>query len=49
MGGYAPGQDTELDLAVSLWPALMNYIQQQENEKADFDSSRKELLKLMAS
>ena len=49
MGGYAPGQDTELDLAVSLWPALMNYIQQQENEKADFDSSRRELLKLMAS
>ena len=49
MGGYAPGQDTELDLAVSLWPALMNYIQQQENEKADFDSSRKELLKLMTS
>ena len=49
MGGYSPGQDTELDLAVSLWPALMNYIQQQENEKANFDSSRKELLKLMAS
>ncbi|MGB2069870.1 MAG: FliI/YscN family ATPase [Candidatus Puniceispirillaceae bacterium] len=49
MGGYSPGQDTELDLAVSLWPALMNYIQQQENEKADFDSSRRELLKLMAS
>ena len=49
MGGYTPGQDAELDLAVSLWPALMNYIQQQENEKADFDSSRKELLKLMAS
>ena len=49
MGGYAPGQDAELDLAVSLWPALMNYIQQQENEKADFESSYKELLKLMAS
>ncbi len=49
MGGYSPGQDTELDLAVSLWPGLMNYIQQQENEKADFDSSRTELLKLMAS
>ena len=49
MGGYSPGQDTELDLAVSLWPALMNYIQQQENEKADFESSRRELLKLMAS
>ena len=32
---------TELDLAVSFWPALMNYIQQQENEKADFDSSRR--------
>ncbi len=49
MGGYSQGQDSELDLAVSLWPELMNYIQQQENEKADFDSSCKELLKLMAS
>ncbi len=49
MGGYSPGQDAELDLAVSLWPALMNYIQQQENEKADFDGSRRELLKLMDS
>ena len=47
MGGYSPGQDAELDLAVSLWPELMNYIQQPENEKADFDSSRTELLKLM--
>ena len=49
MGGYSPGQDAELDLAVSLWPELMNYIQQQENEKADFDGSRRELLKLMDS
>jgi flagellum-specific ATP synthase len=48
MGGYAPGQDPELDLAVSLWPALMKYIQQQESQKADFASSQKELLKLMA-
>jgi len=49
MGGYAPGQDAELDHAVSLWPALMGYIQQQESQKADFASSSQELLKLMAS
>jgi len=49
MGGYVPGQDAELDLAVSLWPALMNFIQQQESEKADFASSEAELRKLMAS
>lgn len=48
MGGYTPGQDTELDLAVSLWPALMNYIQQPESEKSDFETSRQQLLKLMA-
>jgi len=49
MGGYVPGQDAELDLAVSLWPALMKFIQQQESEKADFASSEAELRKLMAS
>ena len=28
MGGYAPGQDQDLDLAVQIWPKLMAHIQQ---------------------
>ena len=35
MGGYAPGQDTDLDMAVQLWPKLMAHIQQPFNESAD--------------
>ena len=47
MGGYAPGQDSELDLAVNLWPKLMQHIQQLGGEKADFGASRNALVKLM--
>ena len=35
MGGYAPGQDSDLDMAVQLWPQLMAHIQQPFNESAD--------------
>ena len=35
MGGYAPGQDADLDMAVQLWPKLMAHIQQPFNESAD--------------
>jgi flagellum-specific ATP synthase len=47
MGGYAPGQDPELDLAVSLWPQLMQLVQQLENEKSEFGTSRNALVALM--
>ena len=39
MGGYSPGQDTDLDLAVQLWPQLMGHVQQPYNEKSTFDDS----------
>ena len=39
MGGYSPGQDGDLDLAVQLWPQLMGHIQQPYNEKSSFDDS----------
>ena len=35
MGGYTPGQDADLDMAVQLWPKLMAHIQQPFNESAD--------------
>ena len=47
MGGYAPGQDAELDLAVNMWPQLIQHIQQLEDEKAEFGASRNALVSLM--
>ena len=47
MGGYAPGQDPELDLAVSLWPQLMEHIRQIEADKSEFGASRNALVSLM--
>ncbi|WP_332923326.1 FliI/YscN family ATPase [Candidatus Puniceispirillum sp.] len=47
MGGYSPGQDPDLDLAVELWPALTKHIQQPEAEKSDFAVSRDALIGLM--
>ena len=43
MGGYNPGQDPDLDLAVQLWPQLMGHIQQPYDEKSTFDDSLAEL------
>ena len=47
MGGYTPGQDVDLDLAVSLWPQLMELIQQNGSDKAAFGASRNALVGLM--
>ncbi|MDB2389641.1 FliI/YscN family ATPase [Alphaproteobacteria bacterium] len=47
MGGYTPGQDPDLDVAVELWPTLTKHIQQPEAEKANFASSRDGLIGLM--
>ncbi len=44
MGGYAPGQDAELDEAVRLWPGLMEMISQKGEEPANFEASKKALL-----
>ena len=39
MGGYAPGQDQDLDLAVQLWPLMMAHIQQPFDQSASGDDS----------
>ena len=46
MGGYTPGQDKDLDDAIAMWPKLIDFISQSSSEKANFESSRMELLKL---
>ena len=47
MGGYTPGQDAELDLAVSLWDKLTGYIQQKPNVPANFNDSVAQLCALI--
>lgn len=46
MGGYSEGQDADLDRAIRLWPKITQFITQDSREKADFDSSVKDLLAL---
>jgi flagellum-specific ATP synthase len=43
MGGYVAGQDPDLDLAVQLWPSLIDHIRQNYDQKASFDESVKAL------
>ena len=39
MGGYVAGQDPDLDLAVQLWPSLIDHIRQNYDQKASFEKS----------
>ena len=47
MGGYRQGQDPELDRAVQFWPALMGFVQQAEQDKANLQMSIEGLTALM--
>ena len=47
MGGYTQGKDTDLDLAVSLWPKLTEHIRQLEGTSANFEDSKASLIKLL--
>lgn len=46
LGGYQPGQDPELDLAVTMYPQLQAYLQQAMDESADYPSSLNALAQL---
>ena len=46
MGGYVQGQDANLDEAISMWPKILDFISQKENEKTNFENCIKELLNL---
>jgi flagellum-specific ATP synthase len=39
MGGYVSGQDPDLDLAVTLWPKLVEFIKQSPSERAQLAES----------
>jgi flagellum-specific ATP synthase len=47
MGGYAAGQDPELDLAIALWPKITEFITQAASEPATFDAATSDLVALM--
>ncbi len=49
LGAYQPGHDAELDLAVRLHPAITAMLQQDMNESASIETSRRLLLQLAAS
>ena len=43
MGGYVQGQDLDLDQAIQLWPSITEFLQQNDEEKCDFDQSAEAL------
>ena len=47
MGGYTQGKDPDLDLAVSLWPKLIDHIRQLEGTSANFNDSKTNLFTLL--
>ena len=49
MGGYVQGQDSDLDVALQMWPQLVDHIMQPAAQKADFDNSRQSLLTMMGA
>ena len=49
MGGYVQGQDPMLDDAIKMWPKILDFISQKENEKTNFSDSVKGLLNLYTS
>ena len=49
MGGYAKGQDLEVDAAIESWKNISEYISQEQNMSAGYDESKKHLLSLADS
>ena len=47
MGGYVQGQDPDLDQAMQLWPSIMGFLQQDDEEECDFPKSVEQLKNLV--
>jgi flagellum-specific ATP synthase len=47
MGGYVQGQDTDLDVAMQLWPSIVNFLKQNDGELASFSDSAEALKNLI--
>ena len=46
MGGYVQGKDILLDEAITMWPKIIDFISQKENEKINYSECISKLLKL---
>ena len=49
MGGYVQGQDPDLDQALALWPEILKFLHQDENEVCDFETSHYQLSKILGA
>ena len=47
MGGYVQGQDLDLDKAMQIWPLIIDFLQQEDNQPCDFEASMESLEKLI--
>ena len=47
MGGYVQGQDLDLDQAMKIWPSIIEFLQQHDDEKCDFAESAGKLSALV--
>ena len=48
VGAYRAGTDPRVDEAVKYWPRIQEYLRQEVDEPADFDTSRRQLAELLA-
>ena len=46
MGGYAQGQDPDLDMAISTWPSILEFLKQDYNEAVSFTEAQKSISEL---
>jgi len=47
MGGYVQGQDLDLDKAMQIWPLIIEFLQQEDNQPCDFEASMESLEQLI--
>jgi len=47
MGGYAPGQDPDLDEAYQKWPKIVEFLKQSPSKVERFDIAAEALSKLL--
>jgi flagellum-specific ATP synthase len=47
MGGYAKGQDPDLDMAITSWPSILEFLKQDYNEAVSFTEAQKSISELV--
>jgi flagellum-specific ATP synthase len=47
MGGYAQGQDPDLDMAITTWPSILEFLKQDYSEAVSFTEAQKSISELV--